>query len=253
MGHPLMSDPAADSFVTWAQQARPGLTTLQQALCHPQREALQAVLGEHGANAPEEAIVTLLACVGQLQEKSPVLERHYRQTGVDFVAVWALASPLRETSKDPNEQRFLTWATAQTWEAFFEASVIGVRVLMTYRRPFDLRSLYRWVMCRAENPQQFDTLARDSFATWQAPADWLPDVDASRHDHAHCRAIIDELLHQGWERQALSERLGITPQYLGLITREKRSASYGLQVCLELLRGPVEAPTLSKSTKSNVA
>lgn len=242
------------SFINWAKNqpdaGLEGLESLDAALSHPQVEALSTKLAEEGAPLPMEAVATLVASLAQLQQKSPVLEKHYRSSGVDFVAVWALASPLRRASEDPNEARFRRWAGAEDWETFFGATIIGVRVLITYRRPFDLVTLFRWVALRSTTPRDFPSAASDAFTTWQAPADWVPEINAARHDPEHCRALIREMLDAGWKRADLGDRLGVTPQYLGLITKGKRSSSYGLQVSLELLCGPADSPTLSKTSSA---
>lgn len=253
---PKPMDSAADAFVAWVQTQEvklDGLVSFDAAVKHPLTADLAATMSEIQPSLPIEALALLVTSAAQLQAKSPVLDRHYRSTGVDFVAVWALASPVRVASTDPNEQRFYRWARAESWENLYEAGVIGVRVLMTYRRPFDLRTLFNWVAFRASEPASFSQAAEDSFSVWQTPVDWVPEVDASRHDSGHCRAIVEELLAEGWKRESLAERLGVTPQYLGLITRQQRSASYGLQVALELLRGPTEETVLKAKPASRSA
>lgn len=248
----ILTHNSSDALVSWAQQSPVSLSetsSLEKALRTPLSNQLQQALADAGQQICQNGTATLIACIAQLQAKSPDVERHFLKTGVDFVAAWALASPMRETELDPNAKRFMEWAEAKSWERFFNATVIGVRVLMTYRRPFDLRSLNDWVMTKASAGASFEQMAKESFSTWQAPADWIPEVDASRHDAAHCRAIIAELLNGEWGKKDLSKRIGISQQYLGLLERGQRSASYGLQLTLELLRGPVKPPVLTPKGK----
>lgn len=243
----ITNTPGSEALVEWAkhnQVSSKGLSSLQEALTHPQLESLHGAMIEADADSHRDDTATFLAALAQLQEKAPELELHYKATGVDFVAAWSLASPMRKNSQDPNEVRFYHWADAGTAEQFFAATVIGVRVGITYRRKFDVRSLHRWVVGRREHGSQFSTMAGDTFSVWRSPAEWMPPVDASRYDAKHCVALINELLEGERSRQSLAERIGISKQYLGWLINEKRNPSYGIQYCLEGLVGPVEPPVL---------
>lgn len=246
--HTMPNHTGSEALVNWSMNnnlSLKGLDSLEMGLQHPMLGSLHEALSKADPNAALEDSAVLLACIAQLKAKSPVLERHYQKTGVDFVATWALASPMRNGSLDPNEKRFINWAEATTVSSFFLATVIGVRVLMTYRRPFDLRTLFLWLLARRNDSEEFGNSAKDCFSTWRAPADWMPTVDASRHDPAHCLALINELVGNGWGREELASRIGVTSQYLGLVMRERRSPSYGVQLALELLAGPAHAVMLT--------
>lgn len=240
---PLDVEPnGAEIFIEWAQSAKLSpekLPTLAGACDDPSVHQLKDLLVDAWPNCPIDALACLAVMTAQLKAKSPHCEAHYLPTGIDAVAAWALASPMRGEGVDPNHARFNNWVDASDWESFFMASSVGVRVLITYQRRFDLRTLYHWVRFRAINSLDcFRETARSTFETWQAPGDWMPPTDASRCDQERIRLLIDHLLNNGYKKDVLSERLGVSTQYLGMLLRGVRDGSYGLQVQLELIRGP---------------
>lgn len=226
-------------FMGWVQSrplSMPGCKTLDQCIVSKHARDLRDRLGDkwHG---PVEALACMVAMVAMLNTRESRAEREPGTIeSLDLVSAWGLSSRIKRESVDINESRLLKWARASDWDEFFEHCVTGVRVLKTYRQPFDVISIYRWIRFRADHPDDFAIAAAERFYMWQGMNQDGVVVDAVQH-HAPERApeLIAQAIEMLGSQTEVARRCGVSRVYLQLLAKGEKSMSYTLQVALETI------------------
>ncbi len=167
MQEPPNRYPGTENYLYWAYKTRPRPSahkTLNASLASQDTQALKRALDGFW-DAPPSALAVLArlqTMVDPAQIREPELP--------DLIVAWGRVSRDKPSGMDINEARFRHWASAGTWEDFFEHSVTAIRLLNSYNQPFDVGSLYRWVRYRCEHPLQFHLAVSTAFYEAQLPS-----------------------------------------------------------------------------------
>ncbi|MGM0988570.1 MAG: hypothetical protein ACQEXI_16545 [Pseudomonadota bacterium] len=230
--------PGESEFQQWAA-SRPltmgDCKTLDTCIISRHIQDLNAALREHW-EAPVEALSVIVGMRAMIRGDWIKASKE-DASDPDLVGAWGLASREKDSSVDINESRFLKWARADSWDTFFEHSQIAMRVLSEYRQPFDVKSIYRWVRFRSENPEDFPLAAASQFYHWQymrGHAQLAPNA-ATDHTPEVAPGLVQRALDAGYNQSELARRCGVSREYIRLLAAGKREMSFAMQVLLEHL------------------
>lgn len=228
--------PGESGFQQWAA-SRPlnlkSCKTLDACVISPHTQELHSALRECW-DAPVEALAVMVGMRSMIRGD---WIKEGNDERPDLVAAWGLASCKKENGVDINESRFEKWAQASDWDAFFEHSQTAMRILGTYKKPFDVRSIYRWVRFRVENPNDFILAAANQFYYWQYMKDKVRVSQNAVTDHTPDAApgLVQRALDAGYSQSELARRSGVSREYIRLLAAGKREMSFAMQVLLEHL------------------